>query len=1385
MSRQIERRSGTLGFLISLCVFLCAQPGVVSAQHPSDFDLQRLLERTGEVSHIRGELIVRFADAGAQVPTGPGFHGPLTRLAVRNLLSDEIVSGATVGDMYDSVVPGLTLVKLPAGKSVLDAVVQFNESPNVVYAEPNYKIKALLTPDDPRFMEQWGLDNTGQTGGLPNADVNAPEAWDVITDVPNIVVAITDTGIDYNHPDLVDNIWINDGEVNEPGVVGPNDVNDTDDDGNGYNDDFYGYDFVDDDPDPMDEHYHGTHVAGIVGATGNNTTGVAGVCWSVKLMALRTLDPNGEGDTADAIAAIGYAVDMGANIINASWGSYQYQQSLYDAVEAAGEAGVILVAAAGNDSVPMAMYPAGFSGIGGLDNVISVLATTHFDTRAFFSNYSAFEIDLGAPGDAILSTTPTASTDAMDDDGVGTDYDLLSGTSQAAPFVSGACALMQGISSQWTPDQTRQIIMRTVDPVLPGECVSGGRLNLYRTVVAARGGAVVNRRTGIRYPTIQEAIDDALDGDYLVADANNWYFEKIDFIGKKISLRSGDVNDTDLPDFLGVPSPRTTYISGLFDGGPVVTFANGEDSQTRISGFSIVDSNMEGVHFEASSPDFNECIVSRNQGNGIYCLASSPLITACTISQNTASGDGGGIYLQSGSSPNIVDTTILGNTAGMNGGGIFCVAESDPNIIGGGVRGNSARHGGGIYCDDTSDPNIMGSPITGNRATGNGGGIYCLSQMIANGVTLLGNNASGWGGGMYCSDGAAPDIIDCMITGNWALWQGGGIYSAGSSPDILDCEITTNRTAWDGGGMYFDGGQPNVINSTITGNVADYDGGAIYCNASPALIRNCLIVDNSVESWDGGAMFCLDASPVILNCTFVRNSANNFDGVGSGVYCAGSSEPSITNCIFSNNNHVAIYERDSQSDAEVAFCLFYANRGGDYYDFDTDNTYDANSSDPNGQDPNNLNFIPDGMAGDNINGDPMFVPGRLGEFYLSQFEAGQILDANGEIVDPNVNPQDATSPAVDAGSTDANSLGMSVYSTRTDNYEDPNTGEKDFGTVDIGYHYDDPQAPRVYMLTTMAVPGGTGLISPASGGSYVQYAHVALEASPADPNVYQFKVWTGTDDDTRIDLTPTGGIATVQINIVTMDGAKTVVAEFETILVTLRTRVVAGNGTVRPRGGMYRRGTVVDLKATPADPAQVIGWTGTDNDYSIVRDNTVTMSPPFMIDPQGREFKEVEVVFYTPRTVHVPDDYTSIQYAIDDANNGDIIVIAPADEPYLTVQGFYIYKTITITGSNPDDPSTVGRTIIEMQPQGPAGDNGQAFLFWGVGPDTLLNGLTIRGFNLQGANGQGGNPNQGYYDGVPGVSVYGSGILCFEASPTIKNCVITDCAAIGGDGGGG
>jgi subtilisin family serine protease len=378
---------------------------------------------------------------------------------------------------------GVLQVKIPEGMTLEEALDSCRQDPEVEYAEPNYVRHISVDPvfpDDEHFDELWGLHNTEQWHksieddhrGLDDADMDAPEAWDVQTGSRNVVVAVLDTGVDWGHEDLAANIWINPGEINgEDGV---------DDDGNGYVDDIRGWDFVpkEGDNDPVDDNGHGTHVSGTIGAEGDNGIGITGVTWAVSIMPLKTLDKEGTGTVAEEIEAIEYAIANGAKIINASFSGEDYSKLEYDAIKSAQDARILLVAAAGNngsnnDDTPE--YPASYN----LNNIIAVAATDHNDRLAHFSNYGALTVDVAAPGVDIYSTKTDNS------------YSLASGTSMAAPHVSGLAALIWSQNLGFMYSEVKGFIFYGVDVLDPlaGKILKAGRINANASILAADSGA--------------------------------------------------------------------------------------------------------------------------------------------------------------------------------------------------------------------------------------------------------------------------------------------------------------------------------------------------------------------------------------------------------------------------------------------------------------------------------------------------------------------------------------------------------------------------------------------------------------------------------------------------------------------------------------------------------------------------------------------------------------------------------------------------------------------------------------------------------------------------------------------------------------------------------
>jgi thermitase len=367
--------SRALAVSVGIVLMLLHEPSAV-------FSASSVRPAVGSGNHVAGEVLVKFrpSRSSAQKQTSVG------------LRNHAVIAELDAG--------GWMQVRIAAGQTVAQALAAYQNDPIVESVQPNFIYRAAAVPNDPQYGQLWGMKNTGQTINsgtyVPNAgttgrDINIEKAWDHITDCSSVVVAVLDTGVNYNHDDVASNMW--DGG---PGIS------------------LHGFDFVDNDNDPMDGQGHGTHVAGTIAARGNNGLGVTGVCWRAAIMAVRVLDASGSGTTATIIQGIGFAVTNGARVINMSLGGGGADAAYFDAISQAQASDVVVVAAAGNETTNVEVFPS-FPCSFTHANVLCVAALDQNYALASFSNYGAASVDIGAPGTNINSALGIQTTTINDD----------------------------------------------------------------------------------------------------------------------------------------------------------------------------------------------------------------------------------------------------------------------------------------------------------------------------------------------------------------------------------------------------------------------------------------------------------------------------------------------------------------------------------------------------------------------------------------------------------------------------------------------------------------------------------------------------------------------------------------------------------------------------------------------------------------------------------------------------------------------------------------------------------------------------------------------------------------------------------------------------------
>jgi subtilisin family serine protease len=818
---------------------------------------------------------------------------------------------------------------LEPGQSIHDVLQAYRNDPDVEYAELNYIVSTCAEPNDPFFGFQWALNNTGQIypesgtyndpPGTPDSDIDAPAAWNLIAEADDIIVAVLDTGVDYTHDDMNDNMWINEAELN--GIEG------VDDDNNLFVDDIYGYDFINLDGDPKDDNGHGTHVCGILAAEGDNGRDIAGVCWKTQIMALKFLGSDGRGDSTDAIDAVYYAVENGADIISNSWGGIplpgSFPRHLEDAFDYAHSQGVISIAAAGNNGATFINFPAIF------DNVIAVAATNSNDKRPSFSNHGPL-VEIAAPGVDILSLR-------ADGTALGSVYDpnttINSGTSMACPHVSGAFALVLSFYPHVDIELARDFVFENTDPIAPSVSV-WGRLNLHKALWAIAGFHKAIVQFDRNLYSCSDTIAVTLSDLSLVGDG---------FADVNVTTDDGDaetVTLTEEGEFTGVFSGTIVTAAGapvpadnavqLSHGQTITVTYNDENDGTGNPAIAAdtakadcvpplifnVQIDVPGpepsVTFETNEPTTAMVFAGTTCG-GPYVLepADPQPAKTHTISLGGVLPETDYFFVVQANdvagNKTIDDNNALCYAFTTTGPADIFVPADYPNIQEAIFRSWDAGTvwlDDGIYSGDGNrDVDFMARAITVRSRNGPQNCIIdCQAtqaehhygflfdkdegpESILQGVTITNGFVAGFafGGAITCVR-TSPTIIDCILVANTAR-RGGAIACKTASPTIASCTLTSN-TAESGAAISVEDDSPLVINCVVAGNHAERGAGFWARTASPQIINSTFVANRATDAV--GGIFCWRGNETVSNCIIWANSgplAPQFRGSNDPAYC--------------------------------------------------------------------------------------------------------------------------------------------------------------------------------------------------------------------------------------------------------------------------------------------------------------------------------------------------------------------------------------------------------------------------------------------------------------------------------------------------------------------
>jgi hypothetical protein len=857
-------------------------------------------------------------------------------------------------------------IEIPKGQSLEKVAAAYSRNPDVEYAHPNYFLHALNTPDDSLYFLQWALNNTGQMyppggwsnpPGTPGCDINAPEAWDIYTGNLDVVVAVIDTGVDYNHRDLAGNIW-SDGSGN------------------------HGYDFVNKDNDPMDDHGHGTHCAGIIAARGNNNQDIAGVCWQAKIMALKFLGADGSGTYEDAVDAIEYAIDNGADVLSNSWGGTESAAALEDAFDDAYANGLINIAAAGNEGTNTPEYPAYY------DSVISVAATNSDDEKIWFSTYGDW-VELAAPGVDILSLR-AANTE------MGVDYDdyttVASGTSMACPHVAGAAALLLSYNPTLANEEVKKLLIDTVDIIFePNDhiCNSNGRLDIGSAIAQApppsKGHILLDAASYSCFDTISIRLGDydLRGSDSVAVTVSSSWGDTVNVNLAEQNTPSGVFTGT-ISTSAGMPDIGDEILQVAHSDVITVTYEDAKDgavTETAVADCrgpvisnvnAYVPASIAYITFQTDEPSTvvvrsdTACgaqynLEANDTVDGIYHTVKIKGLSPQTdyffiieandlVGNETIDANSGRCYTFRTGTP--VDVYVPGQFATIQEGIDNCWDGKTVWLADGNYTGSSNRDlnfdGKAIKVQSENGP---ANCIIDCQAKGRGF-IFINgedSNAVLDGLTIKNGctdfsleNYWGSGGGIYCYQ-AGPAIKNCWFIGNVTPYYGGAIccdYSTGLN--ITNCVFSRNiahsQYAYGAGAIYVTG-DVNLTDSIFSMNspdsIAFYGGqgtisrcsvinsasGAIGCGYGSfeiydtkvrnnpggiGVVTGDLLLSNSIINSNSGTgvsilndgYFGSSITANLVNCEISKNSAA---GAGGGLSCKGNCFTTLTNCTISNN----------------------------------------------------------------------------------------------------------------------------------------------------------------------------------------------------------------------------------------------------------------------------------------------------------------------------------------------------------------------------------------------------------------------------------------------------------------------------------------------------